>query len=193
MSLVNEALKRAHDAQPSAPPPITQQQFKPPEDSHRGSLWAGLLVPGVLLIAALIVLFMAWEIYMAHNRERVSAARARESTNSLQSATPASQQNPAAVSKAPAVAAISLAPSNTVWTTPAPAESVPAPVPVAVRPAPELRLQAIVYHPTRPSVIINGTSLFKGDKVAEWTVQSIDPQSVVLAKGTQTNTLLLGR
>ncbi len=193
MSLVNDALKRAHEAQPTAPPPITQQQFKPPEASHRVSLWAGLLVPGVLLVAALMVLFMAWEIYITHNRERISAARARESTNSLRSAMTASQQNPAAASNAPAVAANPLAPSNTVWTTPAPAESIPVPVPVAVRPAPELRLQAIVYHPTRPSVIINGTSLFKGDKVGEWTVQSIDSESVVLANLTQTNTLLLGR
>ena len=67
------------------------------------------------------------------------------------------------------------------------------PVPVKSQPAPELKLQAIVYHPTRASVIINGMSLFKGDKVGEWTVQSIDSQSVVLANATQTNTLMLSR
>ena len=119
MSLVNEALKRAQEGQPSAPPPIGHQQFKPPEDSHRTSLWAGLLVPGVLLVAALIVLFMAWEMYMAHNRERASETRAREMTNDLQAATPAA---PLAPPVNP------LAPSNTVWTTPAPAEPVQAAV-----------------------------------------------------------------
>jgi hypothetical protein len=186
MSLVNEALKRAHEAQPSAPPPIAHQQFKPPEDSHRASLWAALLVPGVLLVAALMVLFMAWEMYMAHNRERASEARAREMTNKLQVATQAAADAPAVNP---------LAPSNTVWTTPAPAEPVPVsvPEPVKTQPSLEFKLQAIVYHPTRPSVIINGSSLFQGDKVGGWTVRSIDSQSVVLANATQTNTLLLSR
>lgn len=186
MSLVNEALKRIQEGQASAPPPIAHQQFKSPEDSHRTSLWAGLLVPSVLLVAALIVLFMAWEMYMAHNRERASETRAREMTNNFQAATTAAQVAPVV----PA-AVNPLAPSNTVWTTPAPAE--PVQVPVKIQPAPELKLQAIVYHPTRPSVIINGSSLFQGDKVGEWTVRSIDSQSVVLANATQTNTLLLSR
>ncbi len=53
-----------------------------------------------------------------------------------------------------------------------------------------LRLQGISYNPTRPSAIINGNTLFVGEKVAEWTVTAISNQSVTLQDGSgQTNIL----
>ena len=53
-----------------------------------------------------------------------------------------------------------------------------------------LRLQGIVYNPTRPSAIINGNTVFVGDKVAEWSVTAISNQTVTLQNsGGEINTL----
>lgn len=53
-----------------------------------------------------------------------------------------------------------------------------------------LRLQGIVYNPTRPSAIINGNTVFVGDKVAEWSVTPISNQTVTLQNGSgEINTL----
>jgi len=57
---------------------------------------------------------------------------------------------------------------------------------------PSLRLQGISYNPTKPSAIINGNTVFVGEKVANWSVTAISNQSVTLQDDTgQTNTLSL--
>lgn len=63
----------------------------------------------------------------------------------------------------------------------------------ATNTAPQLpRLQGISYNPTRPSVIINGNTLFVGEKVANWTVTAISSDHVTLQDNNgQTNTLSL--
>jgi hypothetical protein len=54
-----------------------------------------------------------------------------------------------------------------------------------------LRLQAIVFHPTRPSAIVTGRSAFVGDRVGEFRVVAIHRESVMLAGAGQTNVLTL--
>jgi hypothetical protein len=54
-----------------------------------------------------------------------------------------------------------------------------------------LRLQAIVFHPTRPSAIVTGRSVFVGDRVGEFRVVAIHRESVMLAGAGQTNVLTL--
>ncbi len=55
-----------------------------------------------------------------------------------------------------------------------------------------LRLQAIVYGPTTPSAMINGNTVFVGDKVSEWTVTAISSKTVTLQNGSgEINTLSL--
>jgi hypothetical protein len=54
------------------------------------------------------------------------------------------------------------------------------------------RLQGISYNPTRPSAIINGNTLFVGEKVADWTVTAISNEHVTLQDNNgQTNILSL--
>jgi hypothetical protein len=55
-----------------------------------------------------------------------------------------------------------------------------------------LKLQSIVYSPTRPSALINGRPLFIGDKIREFRVAAIEQDTVTLVGGGQTNTLTLG-
>jgi len=54
------------------------------------------------------------------------------------------------------------------------------------------RLQGISYNPTRPAAIINGNTLFVGEKVADWTVTAISNEHVTVQDETgQTNILSL--
>ncbi len=175
MSLVNDALKRARSAQPTDPP-------------SRPTLWVGMLVPCVLVLGALLFLLMAWEIYSLNNREKVSETRAREMYPAAQTA-PAQPPPvpPASVTPQPAAPPTAEIQSQPEGTPPSAALVAPPPAPAA----PPMRLQAIIYHPTRPSVIIDGKSLFVGDRLGEWQVSTIHPESVVLAGSGQTKTLML--
>ena len=69
----------------------------------------------------------------------------------------------------------------------------PAPVPVVHPPVrfPPLRLQSIFYRPSSPSVIINGKTLFVTDEINGVIVADIQPASVTLVLGGQTNILTL--
>jgi hypothetical protein len=58
------------------------------------------------------------------------------------------------------------------------------------KPAPP-KLQAIIFSPNRPSVMIGGRTLFIGDKLNEFRVVAIDRESATLAGTGQTNVLTL--
>jgi hypothetical protein len=62
----------------------------------------------------------------------------------------------------------------------------------ALPPKPKLpKLQAIVFSPARPSVMISGKTLFIGDKLNGFRVTAIDQESATLVGGGQTNVLSL--
>jgi hypothetical protein len=56
---------------------------------------------------------------------------------------------------------------------------------------PPIRLQAIVFHPTRPSAMINGRTLFVGDMVGDMRLVAIGRESATLVGAGQTNLLTL--
>jgi hypothetical protein len=53
------------------------------------------------------------------------------------------------------------------------------------------KLQAIIFSPTKPSVIIGGKTLFIGDKLSGFRVAAIDRESATLVGPGQTNVLTL--
>jgi hypothetical protein len=64
--------------------------------------------------------------------------------------------------------------------------------PAAVEPAsPAFKLQAILYNPTRPSVMINSRTLFIGDRINEYHVTEIHRDSATLTGSDPTNVLIL--
>lgn len=65
--------------------------------------------------------------------------------------------------------------------------------PTAATPSQQtLRLQGIIYNPTRPAAVINGNPVFVGDKVAGWSVTVISNKTVTLQNGSgETNILSL--
>lgn len=56
------------------------------------------------------------------------------------------------------------------------------------KPAP-LKLQGIVYDPKRPSAVINGRTVFVGDRIRQMRVIAITPETATLVDSSHTNVL----
>ncbi len=213
MSLINDALKRAKQAQEAAAtPPPTNDDLRPVEHRPYGRESVGMAVPTLLGIASLLLLFLLWQAARNSNSQDTSLeVKARTKAPAVLTAPtpePAPAPNVPAVaqpSPAPAVTSVpstsapisqdaTISSTVTASTDVAGLEPSTNPVPVAavIPPKPALpRLQAVVFNPTRPSVMINSKTLFIGDKIGEFRVQRIDPDSVTLVSRTQTNVLVL--
>ncbi|MGA4645693.1 hypothetical protein ACPDIX_14635 [Limisphaera sp. 4302-co] len=58
-------------------------------------------------------------------------------------------------------------------------------------PVPDLKLQAVIYHPNRPWAVVNQKTVQPGDVVEGWTVLRIEPERIVLTGHGRTNVLEL--
>jgi hypothetical protein len=218
MSLVNDALKRAKEAQEqAAPPPPSQMQFRPVEPEHQLRHGLGLLVPVSLAVVALLALVLAWRWAQGHRITEPREARAATRTEVPANAAPPPVSAPAAEttlaspgessplsrSEPRSTPAMGLADSSGKTesnTTASPAadrkEENEATNSAAIAPAsqpkpPPLRLQAIVFNPKRPSALISGKTLFIGDKLGDARVVAIDQDSATLVGSGKTNVLSL--
>lgn len=190
MSLINDALKRAREAQQQTPPPpIAEPQVRPvePEKHTRHNL--GFLILVALALIALSGLVLVWQISHKHTEDiQQVAAKTPPATAPTgdASSTPASTTSTAPTTKAGASVADS-APAN-----PAPAvavtNAVPIPDAAPVIPPPP-KLQGIVFNPKRPSALIDGRTVFLGDRFGQFRVIAITPQTVTLAGAGVTNVL----
>ncbi len=212
MSLINDALKRAKEAQQQVPPVTPDLPLRPVEPGQqRVRHDLGLLLPAVLGAVALLVLFLVWRFAQTRPAEKPTEVAARTMAASAQPsvkpaaaspapvipddkpAPPASVAQPvstpsgavalSAAGQAAAVAAADTQPSATTDAAPVAAAAPPKPAP--------LRLQAILFNPKRPSAMISGRTVFVGDRVGGMRVVAIDLESATLAGGGQTNVLSL--
>ncbi len=235
MSLINDALKRAKDAQQDAPkPPNPGPPLRPVEDENLVRRSVGLVIPAALAIVALLILFLVWQYASrtktAHQGQTL-ASEARARTLPGQTAPPATspaegaEQNltpskpkpadaapatmptqssganstlaPAATSQAPEQAVAKQTNSSPVTAVKPDASSSNAPsntTAVAVtEPVKPLlpKLQGIVFNPKRPSAVINGKTLFLGERVAGFRVTAIGKDTATIVGGGQTNVLML--
>ena len=236
MSLINDALKRAKEAQhqqsPVQPggPPLRPVDHRP---ERRSGLWL-VLVFAVVFAAAVILL---WQWLQTGRSPGPLAGQSPSPVQTAPASTPSppalpspppspaptpvsapeGQPTPSATESSPVrpgepttpaampaperpvVAVPPTAPVPALVPAPAtngPARPSPAANPVAEAKSPEpppkpsaLKLQGIIYHPTRPSVVVNGKALFIGDRLNEWRVIAIDTHSVTLANNGRTNIL----
>jgi len=181
MSLINDALKRAKQAQQDSPDaPQNKVQFRPvepgqhPVKKNRTAIWIALVI-----IAGLIIGFVFRQLTRENNATTPKEVKARE----IVPANPASKET--SQSAPGSVATPSTAKSGS--------EAAPAvPINQTQEPMPTPKLQAVVFDPKRPSAIISGKSVFVGDKYGDLRVVAITQESVKLVGGGQTNVLVLG-
>jgi hypothetical protein len=208
MSLINDALRRAKEAQEQAPlPPLPHLPFRPIEPAQqRARRGLGLLLPAALAAVALLALLVVWQWTRLRGAATPTEVNAR-TARVPQAATPASAlaaqpprvQEPASppspVSGAAATVAADAASAPTdepladiqeSEATNPPAMAAPTPA----TPAP-LRLQAIIFNPRRPSAMISGKTLFIGDKLGDLRVAAISKESAILVGAGKTNVLTL--
>lgn len=175
MSLVNDALKRAKQAQKNAPP-IAPAPLRPVDPAPRSQGGLNPLVSAVIAGGLLLVVGLTW---------------------SFSSKT----ETPPPIPATPAVAPVAATPPAAIAPQPVPAAPVvsqiktsnaPA-VAVAVEPpkTPAPRLQGIFFDPTRPTAIVSGRTVAVGGRVGDFRVAAISAASVTLTSATQTNVLTL--
>jgi hypothetical protein len=179
MSLINEALKRAKQAQQQKPPETPPMQFRPVEPGQQPNKSSVGIWIAVGIIALLAIGFVVRKFTRENGSNIPKEARARE----IVPANPFPRETaPAVTTKAPIANASELANHGT---------NAPVVDEVPAKPAP--KLQAVVFDPKHPSAIISGKTLFVGDKMGDLRVVKITRESATLVGGGQTNLLVLGQ
>jgi len=189
-------------------------QFRPVEPAQHPRNQLGLIVPAALAVVALLVLLFIWEL--AHRRTatgpreaQVPPPPAKQPSIVPKPSTPPAPEVIAAAAQPRAASQPSLQSSsdtNIAKPLAVSAPTIPSSPPVAKEneydinksvavappPAPKwppLKLQAIVFDPKRPSVLINGATLFVGEKLGELRVVAIGRESATLVCAGSTNIL----
>jgi hypothetical protein len=212
MSLINDALKRARDAErnrPAAPPHPPLAPVDTPRRQHPAARWLllAIVVTSILLAAAS---FWKW----AHHESDITLAQPVPAPRAPASSTPrepASNQpypvdptgsptpHPPAPAKRsdPATADSpdrpdpstmvpvpgTIPPPDSDTTTGDPADALVASDAVRAPTEPELRLQSIIYRLRNPAVVINGEMLHVGEPIAGGVVTEIQRQAVTIQRG----------
>jgi hypothetical protein len=177
MSLINDALKRAKKTQKENPTPTPPLQFRPVEPAQEGRPRAPLLIITAALAALALVAMGGLLIWVfAQQREANLQAQAR----TVEEAAPVAPLN-----KPTTTTNLASIPSTEGQTNGLPAGETVEP------PKPELKLQGIFFNPKNPSAVVNGRTVYVGDRVSGFGVLAVTPHSVTLGNATQTNVLSL--
>jgi hypothetical protein len=195
MSLINDALKKAKQAQTRTPVRETAPQLRSPDLDHPVRPGRSLVWPAVLVAVGLIGATVTWfKFGPQHARSGQPAALVANAAPMVPAApivadAPVTEVPSAAptVEKAPPPSTPAAAPKPTeIPTVASPEPAAPAP-PVLSGP----RLNGIFFHPARPTAIVNNKLVAVGSRVGEFTVLTITPSGVTLTGGGQTNVLSL--
>lgn len=197
MSLINDALKRAHKkADQPRPSPVDGLALRPPGPvaSARHSEW---LIPAIiglsvaLMTIAVVIFNQARGSKGSTPSPETLTAKAREASPAATPAATAQTAAPVETAKTPAPAMTNTPLAITPAAAPVAAAVAESTAPVAP-PQPEpLRLQAIIHSPTRPSAIISGKSVFVGERVQGIKVVNITKDTVTLANNGKNLVLTL--
>jgi hypothetical protein len=199
MSLINDALKRAHQAQQNQSPPPPESPLQPARDMRRSRLsWVGVLfVFGGLGLAAwlyfnqpghgpasvasmnLVEPAGSWN---ADTAELILSALSEASAMSLEEHSP--EQPPQSLewpSSAGTQARTPPAKQAVRVRTPSGAQATPAdPNPEPPAPFPDLRLQGIFFRANNPSALVNSRTVTNGSVIEGVTILKIERYSVLV-------------
>jgi hypothetical protein len=173
MSLINDALKRAKQAQQKNPAPPRPASPLPPlyrplqsAPPRGGGAWFLPVVIVLLLAAGILCIGLA---LFKRPAEKSSVLPPPTNTVETTASAPAPANAPPETN-APAIA-------NVVAASPLP---------------PPLKVQGIFFDPTRPWAIISGKTVYVGDYIRELRVFAILQNDVLLIGDGKTNDLFLG-
>jgi MSHA biogenesis protein MshK len=197
MSLINDALKRAKEAQPSnAPAPEPQAPMQPVDGKGRS---VGLPIYFVPALVAIICGggFFLWQGWnqtrrLAADSDAPTVVNAREASP-LEPADTGADASPPGI---PVGRHFSLDDDAPTTASASAAARPPASAFAATEELPTFaghtfKLQGIFYRLTNPSAVINSKSVFVGDTIANARVKAIDQQSVTLEYEGETKVLTL--
>lgn len=187
MSQINDALKRAQNAQQSTPPPGHGPHLPPAAPDQAATRGIGLALPFAFVAIALLGLLLVWEI--RHTRAGQNTASTGSQVAAVATPAPENSSKPAAPEASPNPAPAATAPTAVP---PAPQPAMPPAPPPAPAPPP-LKLQAVLFSGRNSTALINGKTVMAGDRVAEYHVSAINERSVTLISATRTNVLVLNQ
>ena len=176
MSLINDALKRAKQAQPANLAPADGPALRPVERAPRSER-PDFLMPALIVVILALAGLLVWQWSLGAGTTTVRA-RTVAATETIQTA-PVSQ---AQIVAAPATIAAPQPVTNAVV-----AAEPPKPAPIVYK------LQSVFYFPQNPSAVINGKTVHQGSLLAgDAHVVTIGQESatIVTASG-ETNLLEL--
>jgi len=194
MSLINDALRQARQANPTPPSaegPVLQAVAPTIIKARQGERWAVLLLGMLLTLGGMFI----WQsIHPATAIEVRARTKAPDDTMTAgQIETPASTVEAAPKVSTPAAETVSLPEAKA---SEQPSRPVEEPVAAgikedAVKQEPTTyKLQSIIFRPRNPSALINGKDVNVGSKVDGATVVAIGKASVTLVDSLgQTNVL----
>ena len=207
MSLINDALKRATQAQPATNPAPELEKVMEPVPPHRAIGIPGYFTPVLLFIVSGACWFLVkgWDANRQNSVARLLTpepivAQARELEEDLPPAEgaelPVPENRQFALNDAPTPTSTAIQTAQPQPTQVAESKRVQndSVLTVSAREIPStsrFKLQGIFYRPSSPSAVINAKTVFIGDTIADAKVKSIDQLSVTLDLGTETKVLTL--
>ena len=211
MSLINDALKRANRARQKNPfngRPVAPLQ---PVDYAVGPKGFSRALIGLSLAVSLALsgwFFWKWSRSGAESQQGAAVADKSTASSASTPASPKSVAHPQPIKVSTniilrtnrvALAQLEAAAQSAATNppvSPAPTNAaVPTNVPVPPPPSPfaDLKLQSIIFRENKPAVVINGEMLVTGDRIRGARILKIEPQSVTVERGGETNELSLRR
>jgi len=187
MSLINDALKRAQEAQRKDSPAYIVSPMKPnapapaparmpmPRPKQRNLSW---FMPVVIVLLVLVAVFF---MVMAMAKRTVKTI-----VTAPEIATPSQVETVAAPAPNPPAPVVTAAPE------PPPEVIGPAAISTDV-PKPVIILQGVVNDPKHPWAIVNGQTVYLGDNVEGMRVTVISRSSITLTGNGQTNIVYVGQ
>ena len=189
MSLINDALKRAQEAQQENPPTVPPLEFRPVEPGQKAQRRTTLLVVGVALVLVAILGLagaLVWFVAQSKTAPLPVVARVVDPPVVARAVATETPTNPPVPPEAEPVSEV-LKPLDEPRTNGLP---VGAALSEVLKPAP-LKLQGIFFNPQNPSAVVNGRSVYLGDRVNGFRVMGISPVAVTFVSATATNVLSL--
>lgn len=196
MSLINDALKRARQAQQENPPIAPELEFRPVEPGQQPPRRPALLFVGLTLVSVAILGLSSLLVYFVVQVEPASlqvAARVADRSVVRLAQAPTNPPVEPPATNSPAEPTLATPAADLAELPDEPNTNglpVVAAIVEALKPAP-LKLQGIFFNPHNPSAVVAGRTVYLGDRVGGFRVMGISPVAVTLVSATATNVLSL--